>query len=64
MPMTDKLLAFGGGKIGSQPNPWIPVLLSLGELMDYSVKLRRMEPNRCYENVERLGSAPISLSVF
>jgi hypothetical protein len=54
--LRTKLLAIGGDRISSQPHPDIRLLAKYGGLMEFSPKLKEMEPCHCHENVERLWS--------
>ncbi len=46
-----KLFAIGGDKISPQPCPFVSDIVNRGRLIDLPVTLRRMEGNRCHNNV-------------
>lgn len=49
-----KLLSIGGNRISPQPHPDIRLLAKHGILMNFPIKIKMMEPNRCHENVKLL----------
>ena len=59
LELREKLLEIDGEELVAIPpklglDPFVPFLTELGEVMEYPVKLRKMEASQCHDNVERL----------